>query len=186
MYGIQSIEIVIGNRMAGLVIGREFLLFVGNLLGFLLRTYDNLYGGLFYLLLCKGFLAAACGKESRLIQEVLKVCAREAGCRARYLVEFDIGTYGLVARVNPEYGFTADNIGIVDCYLSIETARTKERRVKDVRSVCRGHNDYARVLSETVHLDEQLVKCLLALVVTAAHAGASLATDGVNLVYENY
>jgi hypothetical protein len=38
---------------------------------------------------------------------------------------------------------------------------------------------------EAVHLDEQLVERLLALVVAAAHAGAAVAADGVDLVDED-
>ena len=38
---------------------------------------------------------------------------------------------------------------------------------------------------EAVHLDEQLVQRLLALVVAAAEAGAAMAADGVNLVDED-
>src|SRR6202008_2151983 len=38
---------------------------------------------------------------------------------------------------------------------------------------------------EAVHLDEQLVEGLLALVVTAAEAGAAVAPDGVDLVHED-
>ena len=38
---------------------------------------------------------------------------------------------------------------------------------------------------EPVHLDEELVQGLLALVVAAAHAGAAMAADGVDLVHED-
>src|SRR5205807_409243 len=38
---------------------------------------------------------------------------------------------------------------------------------------------------EAVHLDEQLIQRLLALVVSAAEAGAAMASDGVNLVDED-
>ena len=38
---------------------------------------------------------------------------------------------------------------------------------------------------EAVHLDEQLVEGLLALVVAAAHAGTAVAADGVDLVDED-
>jgi len=48
-----------------------------------------------------------------------------------------------------------------------------------------GDDDDAVVGLETVHLDEQLVQGLLALVVTAAEAGATMAADGVDLVDED-
>src|ERR1700680_1841058 len=50
--------------------------------------------------------------------------------------------------------------------------------------VARDHDDVVLRL-EAVHLDQQLVEGLLALVVTAAQAGAAVAADGVDLVDEH-
>jgi len=72
---------------------------------------------------------------------------------------------------------------------STTICRSKRRgaaaRVEDVGPVGGRHNDDALVGFEAVHLHEQLVEGLLALVVTAAHAGAAMATDGVDLVDED-
>ena len=46
--------------------------------------------------------------------------------------------------------------------------RTQQRRIENVRAVGRRDDDHAFVALETVHLDEQLVERLLALVVAAA------------------
>jgi hypothetical protein len=59
------------------------------------------------------------------------------------------------------------------------------RRVEHVGAVGRGDDDDALVGLEAVHLDEELVQRLLALVVTAAEARAAVATDGVDLVDED-
>ena len=48
-----------------------------------------------------------------------------------------------------------------------------------------GDQDDAALDVEAVHLDEQLVERLLALVVAAAHAGAAVPADGVDLVDED-
>src|SRR6478735_85176 len=61
----------------------------------------------------------------------------------------------------------------------------EERRVEDVGPVGRGDDDDVGVGVEAVHLDEDLVERLLALVVTATEARAALATDGVDLVDED-
>ena len=57
-------------------------------------------------------------------------------------------------------------------------SRTSGRLVAAIR-------DDAVVRLEAVHLDQQLVQGLLALVVPAAQAGAAVATDGVDLVDED-
>jgi hypothetical protein len=63
--------------------------------------------------------------------------------------------------------------------------RSQQRRVEDVRTVRGSDEDDVVLHLEAVHLDEQLVQRLLALVVTAAEAGAAVTTDGVDLVHED-
>ena len=76
-------------------------------------------------------------------------------------------------------------VGGVDGDLPVEAARAQQRRVEHVGTVGRGDQDHAATDVEAVHLDEQLVEGLLALVVTATHAGAAVATDRVDLVDED-
>ena len=61
----------------------------------------------------------------------------------------------------------------------------QERRVEDVGAVGGGDDDHVGVRVEAVHLDEDLVEGLLALVVAATEAGAALAADRVDLVDED-
>ncbi len=72
---------------------------------------------------------------------------------------------------------------IVD--VPVEAARPEQRGVEDVRAVRRRHQDHRRPLVEPVHLDQELVQRLLALVVTAAETGAAVTTDCVDLVDEH-
>ncbi len=76
-------------------------------------------------------------------------------------------------------------VGRVDGDLAVEAARAQQRRVEDVGPVGGGDQDDVRLDVEAVHLDQQLVQRLLALVVAAAHAGAAVAADGVDLVDED-
>ena len=76
-------------------------------------------------------------------------------------------------------------VGGVDLDLPVEAAGPQQRGVEHVGPVGRGDQDHAAADVEAVHLDQQLVERLLALVVTAAHAGAAVAADGVDLVDED-
>ena len=69
--------------------------------------------------------------------------------------------------------------------LAVEAARAQQRRIEHVGTVGRGDDDHAHRRLEAVHLDQQLVQRLLALVVAAAEAGAALAADRVDLVDEH-
>ncbi len=75
--------------------------------------------------------------------------------------------------------------GGADRDLPVEAARTQQRRVQDIGAVGGGDEDDAGAVTETVHLDQQLVEGLLALVVSATEARATLASDGVDLVDED-
>ena len=66
----------------------------------------------------------------------------------------------------------AAQVGAVDDDAPVEPARPQERRVEHVRPVRGGDEDDALVRVEAVHLDEQRVQRLLALVVPAAEPRA--------------
>ena len=91
----------------------------------------------------------------------------------------------LAAGVDLEDLRAALAVGAVDHDLAVEAARAQQRGVEDVRAVGGRDEDDVVLHLEAVHLDEQLVERLLALVVTAAHAGAAVAADGVDLVHED-
>src|SRR5215470_9064954 len=76
-------------------------------------------------------------------------------------------------------------VGAVDHDLAVEAAGPQQRRVEDVGPVGGRDQDDVVLHLEAVHLDEQLVQRLLAFVVAAAHPGAAMAADGVDLVHED-
>ena len=81
--------------------------------------------------------------------------------------------------------FAAQHVGIGHHHLAVETAGPQQRRVQHVGTVGGGDQDDAFIGLEAVHLDQQLVQGLLALVVAAAQAGAAMAADGVDFVDED-
>ena len=79
----------------------------------------------------------------------------------------------------------ADDVGVRHHDLAVEAAGPQQRRIEHIGPVGRGDQDDALVRLEAVHLDQQLVQRLLALVVAAAEAGAAMAADRVDLVDED-
>lgn len=59
------------------------------------------------------------------------------------------------------------------------------RRDSYIRPVGRGQDDDSCVALKAVHLSQQLVDGLLALVIASAHPSATLPADGINLVDEH-
>ena len=64
----------------------------------------------------------------------------------------------------------------------VKSSRTGQRRVQGFGAVCRRQYDDAVVLLKTVHLREQLVQSLFALVISSDIAAISLLTDGIDLI----
>src|ERR1035441_2663343 len=77
---------------------------------------------------------------------------------------------------NPGVCFaSAADVGAIEHHVAVEAARSKQSRVENVGAVGGGDDDDVRRGLEAVHLHEQLVEGLLALVMTAAEPGATLA-----------
>ena len=87
--------------------------------------------------------------------------------------------------VHPQNFFATFYVRQIDRDLAIETSRTQQRRIENIGPVRRGDNDDAFLRVETVHLDEQRIQRLFALVVTAADTVAAMAADRVDFVDEN-
>ena len=125
------------------------------------------------------------GEQRGLVDEVRKIGAGKSRRAARDRQRLDVARDRHLAHVHFQDLLAAAQIRQRHDDLAIETARTQQRRIEHVRAVRRGDDDDAFVAFEAVHLDEQLIQRLLALVVTAAETGAAMAADRVDLVDED-
>ena len=125
------------------------------------------------------------GEERRLVHEVLEVGADEARRAAREHFELDVVGQRDAARVHLQDREAAAQIGSRHDDAAVEAPGPEQRRVEHVGPVGGRDHDHAFVALEAVHLDEELVQRLLALVVPAAEAGAAMAADRVDLVDED-
>ena len=117
--------------------------------------------------------------------EVGEVGAGEAGRAARDGLEVDVGRQRHLAHVDLQDLLAADHVRVRHHDLAVEAAGAQQRRIEHVGPVGGGDQDDAFVGLEAVHLDQQLVERLLALVVAAAEAGAAMAADRVDFVDED-
>src|SRR5471030_1141664 len=81
--------------------------------------------------------------------------------------------------------FSRLQIGIGHHDMAVEAAGAQKRRVQHIEAVGGGDQDDAFIGLETVHLDQELVEGLFALVIAAAQAGAAMAADRVDFVDED-
>src|SRR5207244_10623508 len=127
----------------------------------------------------------ASGGEGGLVDHVGEVGSGEAGGATSEDVEVDVFGHGDFAGVDLEDLFAATDVGTIDDDAAIEAAGAEEGGIEDVGAVGCGNEDDTVVGLEAVHLDEELVEGLLALVVSAAEACATVTTDCVDLVDED-
>jgi len=130
-------------------------------------------------------LVGARGEQRRLVDEIREIRAGEARRAARDQPRLHIVGQRHTAHVNPEDLLTAAHIGQRHHDLTVKAARPQQRRIQHVRPVRGGDDDDALVAFEAVHLDEQLVQCLLTLVMTAAEPRAAVPADGIDFVDED-
>ncbi len=179
------VGVVADERVAHLVVRGDLALLLGEEARLLLGAGDHAHDPFLELVLADRLLAAARREQRCLVDEVREVGAGEARRAGRERVELDLLRQRLALRVHLEDLLAAGAVGPVDDDLPVEAAGAQQRRVEDVRPVRGRDQDDVVLQLEPVHLDEELVQRLLALVVTAAEAGAAMAADGVDLVHED-
>ena len=179
------LEEVAHERVAHLVVGGDQPLLLAHHPRLLLGAGDHAHDPLLELILADLALARPRGQQRGLVDEVRQVCAGEAGGLTGERVDVDHLRQRLASRVHLEDLRPSLAVGAVDGDLAVEAPGTQQRRVEDVGPVGgRDHDDVVLRL-EPIHLDEQLVERLLALVVATAETGAAVAPDGVDLVHED-
>src|SRR5215470_12177002 len=130
-------------------------------------------------------LVLAGGEQGGFVDEVLEVRAGEAGGLAGEHLDVHVLGDRHAPGVHAEDALATLHVGTRHDDAPVEAARPEERRIEHVGAVGGGDQDDALVGLEAVHLDQQLVERLLALVVTAAEPGAAVAPDRVDLVDED-
>mmetsp|Transcript_4107 Transcript_4107/g.10463 ORF Transcript_4107/g.10463 Transcript_4107/m.10463 type:complete len:282 (-) Transcript_4107:535-1380(-) len=129
--------------------------------------------------------------QSGLVAHVRNLGTGHAGCeRCQSVCQFGRALLAPVEcerrQVHAEDFLAPRDIGLVHSDLPVEATGADQRGVEHIRAVCaRQHNDASR-RAEPVHLDQQLVECVLALVIAAAlPATTALAPNRVDLVDED-
>ena len=171
--------------MAALVIGHGELVARGDDGVLALITGDDRLDGFFHIALGDDLAVVLDGGNGGLVDDVRQFRAGAAARRAGDLRIIDVRLGLHVLGVYAQNRLASRQIGQLDGDSAVETTRTQQRLVQNFRAVGRRQNDDALARVKAVHLGEQLVERLLALVV-AAHARVVAAlADGVDFVDED-
>ena len=173
------------DGVAGLVVGRAAALVLGHDHGAALRTHQDLVLGTLEVDHLDQTAIATGGKERCLVDQVGQIGAGHAGSATGQHVSLHIGTHRHLAHVDVEDLLATTDVGQRHHHLAVKAARTQQRGIQHVRTVGGRDEDDALAGLEAVHLDQQLVQRLLALVVATAQASAPLTAHRVDLVDED-
>src|SRR4051812_3921650 len=91
----------------------------------------------------------------------------------------------LLFAVNSKDLFALRAIRKIQGNTTIKAAGAKKSGIEHVRAVSSSKDDYFFIRLESVHFDENLIKRLLAFIVSAANAGATTAADRIDFINEN-
>ncbi len=123
-------------------------------------------------------------EQCGLVDEIHQIGAGEAGRAPRDDFQIHIRQERHLTHVDLKDVLAADDVGVCDDDLAVETARPQQRGIEYIRAVGRSDQDDVLVQFEAVHFDQQLIQRLFALVVAAAEARAAPAADRVDFVHE--
>ena len=125
------------------------------------------------------------GQQGRLVHDVRQVGTGETGGALRNQGQVNSVSDRLARGVHAQNLLATLHVGGIHTNLAVETTGTQQRRVEHIGAVRCRNDDDVRVAVEAVHLNQQLVQSLLALIVTATHADATAAANGGDLVDED-
>ena len=176
---------MIDDGMARLVIGRRQLLFLRHGHGLALGAHHDLVFGILELGLRHETLVAPRREQSRFVDEVRQIGARKSGRTAGNDFRIDVRRQRHLLHMDAQDFLAAKHVRVRHHDLAVETAGTQQGGIEHVGTVRRRDDDDALVGFEAIHLDEQLIERLLALIVTAAQTGAAMTSDGIDFVDED-
>ena len=117
-----------------------------------------------------------------LVQKILQIGTGKAGRCLSDLLQIHVIAERLIAGMHAKYLFTSANIRKTNRYLSVKTAGSQNSRIQYIHSVRSCQYDNTFIDSESVHLHEKLIQCLLTFIVTAAETGTSASRNSVDLI----
>ena len=173
------------QRVARLVVGGVAAFLLGHHQALAFHAEHDLVLGVLEIL-HGDLLAIAAGREQRrLVHHVRQVRSRQAGGGAGDLGQVHVFGDRDVAAMDAEDPLAAAHIGPIHHDLPVESAGPQQRGIEHVGPIGGGDDDHALVGVEAVHLHQQLVQGLLALVVSASQACAAVTSHRVDLVDEH-
>ena len=173
------------DGVASLVIRSQGLLVLAHGHRAALGTHQDLVACTVEVVHADFLLVATCGKQRSLIGQIGQIGTGEARGTTCNHQRHDVVGQRQLAHVHAQDLLAALDVRQADHDLTVEATRTQQRRIQHVRTVGRSNHDHAFAALKAIHLDQQLVEGLLALVMTAAQTGTAMTAHRIDFVDED-
>ena len=170
------------NRMPSLVVSGDFFIFLGNDTALFLCANSNFDKRFFNIFFYNVNPIVTRCRNGCLVQQVFQICTDKSCCRTRHIFKIYIFCQWFIFGMYFQNFLSSTHIRTPYGNFTIKTSRTKDRRVKDIDTVCRRHNNNSFIDSKSIHLNEHLVQCLLTLIMTTAKSASTASCHSIYLV----
>ena len=154
--------------MAGFMISGELSFLVADFTGFAFSAPADFVAGLFHIDHNCRFTVVSGGQQRGFVAEVGQVGAAESGRGAGDQIKVHVRCGFDILNVHVKYFAAAFDIRQVEHDLAVETAGAQQRRIKHVRTVGGGNDDYSSLGFEAVHFNQHRIERLFTFIVSAA------------------
>ena len=185
MHSVASFQKLADDGVTRLVAGDQPLILVADDMALLFGAHLNALNRVIQVAHGNLLLAFTGTENRRFIHDVFQIRAGEIRRALGNVVQIDVIGKRLFLGMNTQNRLASANIRIANRDLAIKTTRAQKRGIQNILAVRRCQNNDALVDRKAIHLNEQLVERLLALIVSAAETAASLAADSVDLIDED-
>mmetsp|Transcript_14471 Transcript_14471/g.26181 ORF Transcript_14471/g.26181 Transcript_14471/m.26181 type:complete len:344 (+) Transcript_14471:1136-2167(+) len=184
LHGIMTLRQSATDSVPHLVVCHQGLgLAIGH--GGPFHPCHNTVNGIVNLRVGDRSLVAATCQNGALVHEVGKISPREAGGPQSNDIQSHIRLQLLVLDMHPQDLLPALQIRDIHTDLSVKATRSQKGGIQDISAIGGSQHDDTCVAFEAIHLSQQLVQCLLSLVIALPDSRTTRPAHGVNLVHKN-
>ena len=182
---IGVLQDVVHQGVTALVVGNRGALGLGHHATLALRSGNHALHRLLDLVHRDHGTMTASGQQRRLVEQVRQIGTRKANGHLGELLKLNVLVHRLILGMHAQDLLAALYVRTIDRDLAVKATGAQQCRVQNIGAIGRGDQDDRLAFLETVHLDQQLVERLLALVVTAAQASSALTSHSIDLIDED-
>ena len=122
-----------------------------------LRTHHNLITSLFKIFKLNSFFIVSSSNQSSLINHVSNISTRKTRSSPCKIIQIYRRVMLYFSNMHFKYPLSSFNIRQINNHLSVKSTRTKQSRVKYIRSVGSSKYNYSCVSIKAVHFNKHLV-----------------------------